>query len=206
MERSGEASAPSIAPSIHEKEEARFSSPQNVEDAQVADGSHVSTRGTKRAADEQLEPEPESLDVGESRKRPLENDGDMLDSVGVCVTDDCSGVHGIMQLSEGFTGADMFFEDQSLQSVVYQGGSKSETVSFCGSSIKVWKPDYAVDDSTSNTLDVASFSTRNSPLFAHATFYEQKIFKCFCVKPCFATNSFCSCAVNFCLSNKSGRR
>ena len=77
----------------------------------------------------------------------------MLDSVGVCVTDDCSRVHGIMQLSEGFTGADMFFEDQSLQSVVYQGGSKSETVSFCGSSIKVWKPDYAVDDSTSNTLD-----------------------------------------------------
>ena len=157
LERSGEASddsyAPSIAPSIHEKEEARFSSPQNVEDAQIADGSHVSTRGTKRVADEQLEPEPESLDVGESRKRPLENDGDMLDSVGVCVTDDCSRVHGIMQLSEGFTGADMFFEDQSLQSVVYQGGSKSETVSFCGSSIKVWKPDYAVDDSTSNTLD-----------------------------------------------------
>ena len=54
---------------------------------------------------------------------------------------------------EGFTGDDMFFEDQSLQSVVYQGSSKSETVSFCGSSIKVWKPDYAVDDSTSNTLD-----------------------------------------------------
>ena len=26
-------------------------------------------------------------------------------------------------------------------------------MSFCGSSIKVWKPDYAVDDSTSNTLD-----------------------------------------------------
>ena len=100
LERSGEASddsyAPSIAPSIHEKEEARFSSPQNVEDAQIADGSHVSTRGTKRVADEQLEPEPESLDVGESRKRPLENDGDMLDSVGVCVTDDCSRVHGIM--------------------------------------------------------------------------------------------------------------
>ena len=49
--RSGEASddscAPSIAPSIHEKEKARFSSPQNVEDAQIADGFHVSTRGTK---------------------------------------------------------------------------------------------------------------------------------------------------------------
>ena len=58
-----------------------------------------------------------------------------------------------MQLSKGFTGADMFFEDQSLQSVVYQGSSKSETVSFCGSPIKVWKPDCAVDDSTSNTLD-----------------------------------------------------
>ena len=157
LERSGEASddsyAPSIAPSIHDEEEARFSSSQNVEDAQIADGSHVSTRGTKRVADAQLEPEYESLDVGESRKRPLEHDEGMLDSVGVCVTDDCSRVHGIMQLSEGFTGADMFFEDQSLQSVVYQGSSKSETVSFCGSSIKVWKPDYAVDDSTSNTLD-----------------------------------------------------
>ncbi len=138
---------------MHDEEEARFSSSQNVEDAQIADGSHVSTRGTKRVADAQLEPELESLDVGESRKRPLEHDEGMLDNVGVCVTDDCSIIHGIMQLSEGFTGADMFFEDQSLQSVVYQGSSKSETVSFCGSSIKVWKPDYAVDDSTSNTLD-----------------------------------------------------
>ena len=87
------------------------------------------------------------------KDRPLEHDEGMLDNVGVCVTDDCSRVHGIMQLSKGFTGADMFFEDQSLQSVVYQGSSKSETVSFCGSPIKVWKPDYAVDDSTSNTLD-----------------------------------------------------
>ena len=60
---------------IHEKEEARFSSPQNVEDAQIADGSHVSTRGTKRVADEQLEPEPESLDVGESRNYLLKTDG-----------------------------------------------------------------------------------------------------------------------------------
>ena len=61
LERSGEASddsyAPSIAPSIHDEEEARFSSSQNVEDAQIADGSHVSTRGTKRVADAQLEPE-----------------------------------------------------------------------------------------------------------------------------------------------------
>ena len=69
LERSGEASAPSM----HDEEEARFSSSQNVEDAQVADGSHVSTRGTKRVADAQLEPELESLDVGESRKRPLEH-------------------------------------------------------------------------------------------------------------------------------------
>ena len=153
LERSGEASDESYAPSMHDEEEARFSSSQNVEDAQIADGSHVSTRGTKRVADAQFEPELESLDVGESRKRPLEHDEGMLDNVGVCVTDDCSIIHGIMQLSEGFTGADMFFEDQSLQSVVYQGSSKSEAVSFCGSSIKVWKPDYAVDDSTSNTLD-----------------------------------------------------
>ena len=138
LERSGEASDDSYAPSIHDEEEARFSSSQNVEDAQIADGSHVSTRGTKRVADAQLEPEHESLDVGESRKRPLEHDEGMLDNVGVCVTDDSSRVHGIMQLSEGFTGADMFFEDQSLQSVVYQGSSKSETVSFCASSIKVW--------------------------------------------------------------------
>ena len=50
-----------------DEEEARFSSSQN------ADGSHVSTRGTKRVADAQLEPELESLDVGESRKRPLEH-------------------------------------------------------------------------------------------------------------------------------------
>ena len=153
LERSGDASDDSYAPSIREEEEARLPSSQKSEDAQMADGGHVSTRGTKRVADEQLEPDPETFDVGESRKRPLEIDDAMLDSVGVCVTDDCSIIHGIMQLSEGFTGADMFFEDRSLQSVVYQGSSKSETVSFCGSSIRVWKPDYAVDDSTSNTLD-----------------------------------------------------
>ena len=37
---------------------------------------------------------------------------------------------------------------------------------------------------------VASFSTGNSPLFAHATFYEQNSFECLCEKPRFTTNSF----------------
>ena len=39
-------------------------SSQEAEDAQIADGGHVSTRGTKRVPDEQLEPDPESFAVG----------------------------------------------------------------------------------------------------------------------------------------------
>ena len=58
----------------------------------------------------------------------------MMDSIGVCVTDNSGRIDGII-ISEGFTDADMFFEDLSLHSVVYLGSSKLETVSFCGSSI-----------------------------------------------------------------------
>jgi len=149
----GEASDDSYAPSIYDEEEAWFSSSQNVEDAQIADSSHVSTRGTKRVAHAQLEPELESLDVGESRKRPLEHDEGMLDNVGVCVADDCSRVHGIMQLSEQRDSRGLTCSSKTSRSVCCVPRQKSETVSFCGSSIKVWKPDCAVDDSTSNTLD-----------------------------------------------------
>ena len=55
----------------------------------------------------------------------------------------------------GLSGPDLVFGEQTmLQSVVYQSKTqKSETVPFCGANVRVWKPDSAIDDSTSEFLD-----------------------------------------------------
>ena len=59
LERSGDASDDSCAPSTRDEEETRLPSSQKVEDAKIADGGHFSTRGTKRVLD--IEPHPEAL-------------------------------------------------------------------------------------------------------------------------------------------------
>ena len=98
-----------------ELETARPPSSPNVEVAQ-SESAHATLRGSKRSAEAQLE--------RESRKQPLEvddmdqgrEDSVLVDDVNA--TDDFASVVSILKLSESFTGPDLVFEDESLQSVV----------------------------------------------------------------------------------------
>ena len=107
----------------------------------------VSPRGVKRpVVVEETETVGDERKTG-SKKRPLE-EGDFMDAVNMGCLYQLEDMAGL------WTGPDVVCNEGSeLQSVVFQKTHFSEDVSFCGASLKVWKPDCAIDDSTQQQLD-----------------------------------------------------
>ena len=109
-------------------------------------------RGVKRSAEGELDREvSEPRNERESRKRSLE-EGTEMDQL--FSSENVAQIYSLSHFSGVWTGPDVVsVGDELVNSVVFKGSSDFDTVDFGGSTIRVWRPDHGIDDTTGEVLD-----------------------------------------------------